>query len=65
MSRRHSWLMHLPFIAGLCFLCCRISTGDEAAPGAYLPLGIIYDGDGKELTRVAPRLVSVNNTAGY
>ena len=38
---------------------------DEAAPGTYLPLGIIYDRDGKELTRVAPRLVSVNNAPGY
>lgn len=38
---------------------------DEAAPGTYLPVAILYDRGGKELTRVAPRLVSVNNTPGY
>ena len=38
---------------------------DEAAPGTYVPLGIVYDRDGKELCRVAPRLVSVNNAPGY
>ncbi len=38
---------------------------DLALPGAHELLGIIYDKSGKELTRVAPRLVSVNMTPGY
>lgn len=38
---------------------------DEAPPGAYFLLGIVYDRDGRELTRVAPRMVSVNNEQGY
>lgn len=38
---------------------------DLAAPGAYQLVGVVYDGDGKELTRVAPRLVSVNMQRGY
>jgi hypothetical protein len=38
---------------------------DEAAPGSYVPLGIVYDRAGNELLRVAPRLVSVNNSPGY
>ncbi|HWB09359.1 MAG TPA: sugar-binding protein [Pirellulales bacterium] len=38
---------------------------DEAAPGTYIPLGIVYDREGKELCRTAPRLVSVNNSPGY
>ena len=38
---------------------------DEAAPGTYLPLGIVYHRAGNELARVAPRLVSVNNAPGY
>jgi len=38
---------------------------DVAAPGTHLLLGIVYDKDGKELTRVAPRMVSVNNEQGY
>ncbi len=38
---------------------------DLALPGAHQLLGIIYDPSGKELTRVAPRLVSVNMAPGY
>jgi hypothetical protein len=36
-----------------------------AAPGAYHLLGIVYNKSGKELTRVAPRMVSVNMSPGY
>jgi hypothetical protein len=36
-----------------------------AVPGAHHVLGVIYDKAGKELTRVAPRMVSVNMTPGY
>jgi hypothetical protein len=38
---------------------------DAAPPGAHQLLGIIYDRSGKELSRIAPRLVSVNMTPGY
>jgi hypothetical protein len=38
---------------------------DLATPGTYHLLGIVYDKNGKELTRVAPRMVSVNMTPGY
>jgi hypothetical protein len=38
---------------------------DEAAPGTYIPLAILYDHKGNELSRVAPRLVSINNAPGY
>lgn len=38
---------------------------DLAAPGAHQVLGIVYGKSGKELTRVAPRLVSVNMAPGY
>jgi hypothetical protein len=38
---------------------------DLAAPGAHHLLGIVFDRAGKELTRVAPRMVSVNMTPGY
>jgi Carbohydrate family 9 binding domain-like len=38
---------------------------DEAPPGSYLLLAVVFDKQGKELTRVAPRMVSVNNTQGY
>ena len=38
---------------------------DLASPGAHQLLGIVYDKGGKELTRVAPRLVSVNMNPGY
>jgi hypothetical protein len=38
---------------------------DVAVPGAHMLTGIIYGKDGNELTRVAPRMVSVNNTQGY
>jgi hypothetical protein len=38
---------------------------DLAGHGTYQVLGIAYDKSGKELTRVAPRMVSVNMTAGY
>ncbi len=38
---------------------------DVAIPGAHHLLGIVYDKSGKELTRVAPRMVSVNMAPGY
>lgn len=38
---------------------------DLAAAGAYHVVGAVYDKAGKELARVAPRLVSVNMTPGY
>jgi hypothetical protein len=38
---------------------------DHATPGAHQLTGIVYDTEGKELTRVAPRMVSVNMEAGY
>ena len=38
---------------------------DLAPPGEYLLIGILYDQQGKELGRVAPRMVSVNMTPGY
>lgn len=38
---------------------------DEAPPGSYLLLGIVFDKQGKELTRIAPRMVSVNMSQGY
>jgi hypothetical protein len=38
---------------------------DEASPGGHFLLGVVYDRSGQELTRVAPRLVSVNNEQGY
>lgn len=38
---------------------------DLAVPGAHHLLAIAYDRQGGELTRVAPRLVSVNNVQGY
>ncbi len=38
---------------------------DLAIPGEHQLLGIAYDTSGKELARVAPRLVSVNNSPGY
>lgn len=38
---------------------------DLAPPGASQPFAIVYDKSGRELTRVAPRLVSVNMTQGY
>jgi hypothetical protein len=34
---------------------------DLAVPGAHHLLGIVYDQQGQELTRVAPRMVSVHN----
>ncbi len=36
---------------------------DKAVPGAHFLLGLVYDRGGKELTRVAPRMVSVQNCA--
>lgn len=36
-----------------------------AASGAYLVQAIVYDHDGQELTRVAPRLTSTNMDQGY
>jgi hypothetical protein len=38
---------------------------DLATPGAHQLLGLVYDKDGKELTRVAPRLVSTGMNQGY
>lgn len=38
---------------------------DLAPPGGHQVTAIVYDKSGKELTRVAPRLVSVNMQAGY
>jgi len=38
---------------------------DLALPGAHQLLGLVYDKSGHELTRVAPRMVSVNMTPGY
>jgi hypothetical protein len=38
---------------------------DLAAPGAHQLLGIVLDKSGKELTRVAPRMISVNMLPGY
>jgi hypothetical protein len=38
---------------------------DAAVPGAHFLLGIAYDKQGQELTRVAPRMVSVANSQGY
>ena len=39
--------------------------GDLALPGSYHLLGVVYDKSGKELTRVSPRMVSVNMQPGY
>jgi hypothetical protein len=38
---------------------------DLAPPGGYLLVGIAYDAAGNELTRVAPRMVSVGMNQGY
>ena len=38
---------------------------DDAQPGTYFLLGVTYDAEGRELSRVAPRMVSVNNAQGY
>jgi hypothetical protein len=38
---------------------------DLATPGAHHLMGIIYDKSGRELTRVAPRMVSANMMPGY
>jgi len=38
---------------------------DLAIPGEHQLIGIVYDKSGKELARVAPRMVSVNMTPGY
>ncbi|MDB6024101.1 MAG: hypothetical protein JWM68_324 [Verrucomicrobiales bacterium] len=38
---------------------------DLAIPGAHQVIGIVYDTKGKELSRIAPRLVSVNWLPGY
>jgi len=38
---------------------------DLATSGTHHLLGIVYDRNGKELTRVAPRMVSVNMVPGY
>lgn len=38
---------------------------DLSPPGTYNLIGIVYAKDGSELTRVAPRMVSVGMQAGY
>ena len=38
---------------------------DLAAPGTYNAIAVVYDRDGNEIARVAPRLVSVNLQQGY
>lgn len=38
---------------------------DVAPPGGHHVTAIVYDKSGEELTRIAPRLVSVNMTPGY
>jgi hypothetical protein len=38
---------------------------DLATPGAHHLVGVIFDKSGRELTRVAPRMVSVGTTPGY
>src|SRR5262245_11859453 len=38
---------------------------DLAVPGGHVLVGIAYDKDGKELARVAPRMVSVGMQQGY
>ena len=38
---------------------------DRAAPGLHHVTAIVFDRDGQELTRIAPRLVSVNMNPGY
>jgi len=38
---------------------------DSAAPGAFHATAIVFDKDGKELTRIAPRLVSTSMQQGY
>lgn len=38
---------------------------DIAPPGAHHVTAVVYDKSGAELTRIAPRLVSVNWTQGY
>lgn len=38
---------------------------DVAPPGGHQVTAIVYDKSGKELTRVSPRLVSVNMAPGY
>jgi hypothetical protein len=38
---------------------------DLAVPGAHQLLGVVYDKSGKELTRVAPLMVSVGMATGY
>jgi hypothetical protein len=38
---------------------------DDAPPGGHHVTAVVYDPDGNELTRIAPRLVSVNIEPGY
>ena len=40
-------------------------TSEVAEPGTFLLVAIVYDPQGNELARVAPRMVSVGNTPGY
>ena len=40
-------------------------SNELATPGAHHLLGIVYDKAGKELARVAPRMVSVNMQPGH
>lgn len=38
---------------------------DSAPPGGHHVVAVVYDPQGRELTRIAPRLVSVGMTQGY
>ena len=38
---------------------------DAAAPGSHFLLGVVFDKQGSELARIAPRMVSVHNLPGY
>jgi hypothetical protein len=38
---------------------------DAAPPGLHTLIGIVFDADGKELCRVAPRMVSAGWVQGY
>jgi hypothetical protein len=38
---------------------------DLAVPGEHFLLGLVYDRQGRQLARVAPRMVSVQNSQGY
>ncbi len=50
---------------GRFFRACAQWSSELAVPGRHLLIGVLYDAQGKELARVAPRMVSVNMTPGY